>query len=179
MNATLSGHKEMRFRRPAPLPSDKELGMREVKKAGFALCLGLMVFIFTGFGPKRNTTIASGGETDAMARHIALLKSGRPQQKAAAAYWLGQQRSAAAGAVDRLLEFLGDATEVDAKQYRQHPLEKMTLGEEVAAALVNIGHPSIEPLIRVLKTSPQAEARKNAAWALGALHDTGATSSEI
>jgi len=55
----------------------------------------------------------------------------------------------------------------------------MTLGEEVAAALVNIGHPAIEPLIHVLKTSPQAEARKNAAWALGALHDTGATSSEI
>ena len=153
--------------------------MRELKKAGFALCVGVMVFILTGLGPKRNTTIASGGESDAMARHIAMLKSGRPQQKAAAAYWLGQQRSAAAGAVDRLLEFLGDATEVDAKQYRQHPLEKMTLGEEVAAALVNIGHPSIEPLIRVLKTSPQAEARKNAAWALGALHDTGATSNEI
>ncbi len=107
------------------------------------------------------------------------LRSGKPQQKAAAAYWLGQQHSAAAGAVDSLLEFLGDATEVDAKQYRQRPLEKMTLGEEVAAALVNIGHPSIEPLIRVLKNSPQAEARKNAAWALGALHDTGATSSEI
>ena len=153
--------------------------MRELKKAGFALWVGMMVFILTGFGPKRSTTMASGGESDAMARHIAMLKSGRPQQKAAAAYWLGQQRSAAAVAVDRLLEFLGDATEVDAKQYRQHPLEKMTLGEEVAAALVNIGHPSIEPLIRVLKTSPQAEARKNAAWALGALHDTGATSSEI
>jgi HEAT repeat protein len=44
---------------------------------------------------------------------------------------------------------------------------------------VNIGHPSIEPLIRVLKTSPMPEARKNAAWALGALHDSGATSAEI
>jgi HEAT repeat protein len=108
-----------------------------------------------------------------------LLRSGKPQQKAAAAYWFGQQKSAAASAVDSLLEYLGDATEVDAKQYRQRPLEKMTLGEEVAAALVNIGHPSIEPLIRVLKNSPQAEARKNAAWALGALHDTGATSNEI
>ena len=114
--------------------------MRELKKAGVALCVGVMVFILAGFGPKRGATIASGGETDAMARHIAMLKTGRPQQKAAAAYWLGQQRSAAAGAVDRLLEFLGDATEVDAKQYRQHPLDKMTLGEEVAAALVNIGH---------------------------------------
>jgi HEAT repeat protein len=153
--------------------------MREVRKAGFALCVGMFLLILTGFGPKRSTTSSNGGESDAMARHIALLKSGKPQQKAAAAYWLGQQRSAAAGAVDRLLEFLGDATEVDPRQYRQRPLEKMTLGEEVAAALVNIGHPSIEPLIRVLKTSPQAEARKNAAWALGALHDTGATGSEI
>ncbi len=149
--------------------------MREVKKAGFALCIGMIVVILSGFGPKRGTT----GETDAFARHVAMLRSGKPQQKAAAAYWLGQQKSAAAGAVDSLLEFLGDATEVDAKQYRQRPLEKMTVGEEVAAALVNIGHPSIEPLIRVLKNSPQAEARKNAAWALGALHDTGATSSEI
>jgi len=155
------------------------LGMREVKKAGFALCVGIFLFILTGFGPKRGTTVSGGGDTDAFARHVAMLRSGKAQQKAAAAYWLGQQRSAAAGAVDSLLEFLGDSTEVDAKQYRQHPLEKMTLGEEVAAALVNIGHPSVEPLIRVLKNSPQAEARKNAAWALGALHDTGATSSEI
>ena len=153
--------------------------MREVKKAGFALCIGVLLFILTGFGPKRGTTVSGGGDTEAFARHVALLRSGKPQQKAAAAYWLGQQRSAAAGAVEPLLEFLGDATEVDAKQYRQRSLVKMTLGEEVAAALVNIGHPSVEPLIRVLKNSPQAEARKNAAWALGALHDTGATSSEI
>jgi hypothetical protein len=158
---------------------DWELGMRELRKAAFLVGIGMVLFLLTGFGPKNRTVSPGGSESDAMAQHIAMLKSGKPQQKAAAAYWLGQQRSAAAGAVDRLLEFLGDATEVDAKQYRQHPLEKMTLGEEVAAALVNIGHPSVEPLIRVLKTSPQAEARKNAAWALGALHDTGATSSEI
>jgi HEAT repeat protein len=153
--------------------------MRELKKTGFALCVGMVFLLLTGFGPKRGTMSPSGGDGDAVARHIAMLRSGKPQQKAAAAYWLGQQRSAAAPAVDSLLEFLGDATEVDARQYRQHPLDKITLGEEVAAALVNIGHPSIEPLIRVLKTSPQAEARKNAAWALGALHDTGATTSEI
>ncbi|MCU1218806.1 MAG: hypothetical protein JWN42_3 [Candidatus Angelobacter sp.] len=164
---------------PGAAVPDKELGMRLLRKTGFALCLGMVLFILTGFGPKRSTTSPGGGETDALMRHVAMLRSGKPQQKAAAAYWLGQQRSAAAGAVDSLLEFLGDPTEVDAKQYRQRPLEKMTLGEEVAAALVNIGHPSIEPLIRVLKSSPQAEARKNAAWALGALHDTGATSNEI
>jgi HEAT repeat protein len=152
--------------------------MRELRKAGFVLLVGLVLFGLTGFGPKRSTTSSHGGETDAIARHIAVLRTGKPQQKAAAAYWLGQQRAAAAGAVDPLLELLGDVTAINPKQYRQRPLEKMTLGEEVAAALVNIGHPAVEPLIRVLKTSPQAEARKNAAWALGALHDTGATSSE-
>ncbi len=152
--------------------------MREVRKAGFALCLGLTLFVLTGFGSKRSAVPLRSGEDD-IARHIAVLKSGKPQQRAAAAYWLGQQRSAAAGAVAPLLDLLGDATEVDATQYRQRRLDKMTLGEEVAAALVNIGYPSIEPLIRVLKTSPQSEARKNAAWALGALHDTGATSNQI
>ena len=152
--------------------------MQELKKAGFSLCLGVVLLVLTGFGPKRSAMPSSGGD-DQVARHIAVLKSGKPQQKAAAAYWLGQQHGAAALAVDPLLEFLGDLTQIDPTQYRPRRLEKMTLGEEVAAALVNIGHPSIEPLIKVLKTSPQSEARKNAAWALGALHDTGATSSQL
>jgi HEAT repeat protein len=115
-------------------------------------------------------------EGEAITRHIQLLKIGKPQQKAAAAWWLGQQRSAASSAVEHLVSLLGDSNEVDPALYRSNPaLNKPTLGEEAAAALVNIGHPSIEPLIHVLKTSPVAEARKNAAWALGALHDTGAT----
>jgi HEAT repeat protein len=151
--------------------------MQDLKKAGVSLFLGMVLLLLTGFGPKRSSGPARGG--DDVAKHIAMLKSGKPQEKAAAAYWLGQQRGAAAMAVDPLVEFLGDATEVDPTQYRQRRLDKMTLGEEVAAALVNIGHPSIEPLIKVLKTSPQSEARKNAAWALGALHDTGATTSQL
>jgi len=78
--------------------------------------------------------------------------------------------------VNPLVELLGDTSEVNPVKYRSSAIPvKMTLGEEAAAALVNIGHPSIDALIRVLKTSPLAEARKNAAWALGALHDTGAT----
>lgn len=152
--------------------------MRELKKAGFSLCVGMILLVVMGFGSKRPSNSTPGGD-DQMARHIALLKFGKPQQKAAAAYWLGQQHAAAALAVDPLLQLLGDITEVDPKQYRPRRLDRMTLGEEVAAALVNIGHPSIEPLIKVLKTSPQSEARKNAAWALGALHDTGATTSQL
>lgn len=153
--------------------------MRELRKAGLALCVAMLLLAAAGFAPGNSTTSTAGGISEPVAQHIQLLKSGKPQQKAAAAYWLGQQRSAAAVAIDPLLDLLGDITSVDAKQYRQRPLDKMTLGEEVAAALVNIGHPSIEPLIRVLKSSPQPEARKNAAWALGALHDIGATANEI
>ncbi|HET9838675.1 MAG TPA: hypothetical protein VFR84_10600 [Candidatus Angelobacter sp.] len=152
--------------------------MRELRQAGFSLCLGLVLFLLTGFGPKRSANPQHGLDNE-VARHIAVLKSGKAQQKAEAAYWLGQQRAAAALAVDPLVELLGDVTEINPARYRQNRLAKLTLGEEVAAALVNIGHPSIEPLIKVLKTSPQSEARKNAAWALGALHDTGATTSQI
>ena len=149
--------------------------MHEVKKAGVSLSLGLALLILTGFGSKEHPAPPpSGNPPPEVFRHITLLRTGKAQQRAAAAYWLGQQR--AASAVQALTELLGDTTEVDPSQYRQVKTEpKSTLGIEAAAALVKIGHPSIEPLIRVLKTSPQAEARKNAAWALGALHEAGAT----
>ena len=149
---------------------------------GLALSLSLVAFVFTGYGSERVIASNATGKThaNAIATHIALLKSGGPQQRAAAAYWLGQQHSAAAEAVTPLVELLGNSVEIDPSRYRANRiLQKLTLGEEAAAALVKIGHPSIEPLIRVLKSSPAPEARKNAAWALGALHETGATSSEL
>lgn len=82
--------------------------------------------------------------------------------------------------VNTLAGLLGDKTEIDASRYRQAVKEqKPTLGEEVAAALVQIGRPSIPQLIHVLKTSPLVEARKNAAWALGALHEATATAAPV
>ena len=151
--------------------------MRGLGRMGLVLSLAVAMLAFNGFGSER---LAAKPHAEAIAHHIAMLRSGKPQERAAAAYWLGQQRSAAADAVDPLVELLGDATRINPAQYRaSRALQKLTLGEEAAAALVNIGHPSIEPLIRVLKTSPVPEARKNAAWALGALHDSGATSTEI
>jgi HEAT repeat protein len=149
--------------------------MNELRKTGLVLGLAIAIFSFAGFGPRRAAAPAARG-TEALTRHIAQLKSGTSQDKAAAAYWLGQQKAAATPAIDPLVSLLGDASEVNPAQYRSRTiLQKMTVGEEAAAALVNIGHSAIEPLIRVLKTSPEPEARKNAAWALGALHDTGAT----
>ena len=150
--------------------------MRDLIRATLILSFTLSLLVFTGFGSAHPTPVIAMSAAEGIAKHIEMLRSGKAQQKAAAAYWLGQQHSAAAAAVDPLVDLLGDASEVQPSQYRPKGiLQKLTLGEEVAAALVNIGHPSIEPLIHVLKTSPDAEARKNAAWALGALHDSGAT----
>ena len=161
--------------------------MRQSATTSLALSLAIGLALLFGSGLVNSESYAvseakkaSASLADSISRHIAMLRSGSPQEKAAAAYWLGRQHAAAATAVDPLVELLGDSSEINPTQYRgSKVLQKLTLGEEAAAALVNIGHPSIEPLIRVLKTSPFAEARKNAAWALGALHDTGATSNEI
>lgn len=154
--------------------------MRGAAKRGWVLSLVAGFLAAAGFAWALSGPTEKKISAEAITRHIAMLKSGKPQQRAAAAYWLGQQHSAAAIAVEQLVELLGDASEIDPAQYRaRRVLQKLTLGEEAAAALVNIGHPSIDPLIRVLKTSPDPEARKNAAWALGALHDAGATTPNI
>jgi HEAT repeat protein len=155
--------------------------MNEPRKPGLVLGLAMALLVFSGFSPRRFVAASPAKPSiDAISRHIAVLKSGKAQEKAAAAYWLGQQKAAASAAVDSLVELLGDSSEVNPAQYRARTaLQKLTLGEEAAAALVKIGRSSIEPLIRVLKSSPLPEARKNAAWALGALHDTGATSTQI
>lgn len=146
--------------------------MRELKTwvAVLAILAGLV--LLPGFGSRRTKTGADeNGE--GVPHYISVLKSGTAQQKAAAAYWLGQQRFSGAEVVNALAELLGDKTAIDASRYRQAAREqKPTLGEEAAAALVVIGRPSIPQLIHVLKTSPLPEARKNAAWALGALHES-------
>ena len=148
--------------------------MRETKTWVSVVLLGLCIFLFTGF-KQPVKSVAGSSNMEGLSRYIAQLKSGSAQQKAEAAYKLGQQHSSAAPAVKPLVDLLGDTTEVNASAYRHTTREhRPTLGEEVAVALVHIGRPAVEPLIQVLKTSSSAQARKNAAWALGALHDTGA-----
>ena len=152
--------------------------MREIKTWVSVLLLGVSVLLATGFS--KPTKPAPTASMEGLARYIALLKSGTAQQKAEAAYKIGQQRASAVEAVKPLVELLGDTTTVDPTAYRHTTREhRPTLGEEAAVALVHIGSSAVEPLIQVLKTSPSAEARKNAAWALGALHDTGADGSSV
>lgn len=148
--------------------------MRELKTwLAVVSILACLVFL-PGFGSRRTkTTTDEAGE--AVPHYIAVLKSGTPQQKAQAAYWLSQQRPPTTLVVSALADLLGDKTEIDASRYRPAAKDrKPTLGEEAAVALVQIGRPAIPELIHVLKTSPLPEARKNAAWALGSLHEAAA-----
>lgn len=143
-------------------------------------CVAFSSLIFVGFSSVRSNFSAGRNTSGEIARHVSLLRSGDAQQKAAAAYWLGQQHASAFRAISYLAPLLADTTQVDPRQYRRDVAEtalgqKPTLGEEVAAALVNIGRASTDALIEVLKSSPHAHARKNAAWALGALRESEAS----
>lgn len=149
--------------------------MDNAKRTAMMLVLAVFILTSAGFGSKKCPSTPRADETGTTHR-VNQIKSGNAQQKAAAAFWLSQQGSLDAGIIDSMVGLLGDKTLVDSSQYRYIVDEhKSTLGEEVARALVRIGPPSIPPLIRVLKTSPEPEARKNAARALGALHQNGVT----
>ena len=150
--------------------------MNRAKRAAMMMTLAVLVLTSAGFGSKKCKPTPRAESEDGTTQRVNLIKSGSAQQKAAAAFWLSQQNSLDASIINSLAGLLGDKTLVDSSQYRYIVDEhKSTLGEEVALALVRIGSPSIPPLIRVLKTSPVPEARKNAARALGALHENGVT----
>jgi HEAT repeat protein len=150
--------------------------MKNAKKTAMVTILGLVSLVSTSFGSNKTRPTSKVDSQDTTTQRVNVIKSGSAQQKAAAAFWLSQQRSLDAAVIDSLAGLLGDKTLVDSSQYRYIVEERRsTLGEEVALALVRIGPASIQPLIRVLKTSPLPEARKNAAWALGALHENGTT----
>src|SRR5512146_1698789 len=107
----------------------------------------------------------------AIAEKLRELASSDPVKVAGAAYWLGEQGSAAVEAVPQLAGVLGDNRQVNPTRYRKLAgrATSTSPGEEAAAALAKIGEPAVETLITVLKTSRSAVARQNAAWALGVI----------
>lgn len=146
--------------------------MRQHRDAIVFSTLLSCLILFCGF-IGREPANPSRATEDGISRHIAQLRSGEPQRKAAAAYWLGSCGTAAERAIPALVDLLGDATQVEVSKYRRPDSPESataTLGEEAAAALVNIGKSSTDALIKILITSPEPHARENAAWALGALH---------
>lgn len=103
----------------------------------------------------------------------AQLSAPDPAIRATAACELRKRGSAAAGAVDALLERLADAAPVarpvcGEKWHRSLDDTRTSPGEEAAAALVSIGSRTVDPLVARLG-DPVWIARRNAAWALGAL----------
>jgi HEAT repeat protein len=123
--------------------------------------------------PRAPDTRGSTSARTALTEKVKQLSSTDPAKIAAAAYWLGEQGTAASGAVPHLAAVLGDNRQVNPAHYRKNIAGRAssTPGEEAAAALVKIGDPAVDALIRVLKTSPSAVARQNAAWALGIIQD--------
>ena len=76
--------------------------MRDMKTWVSVLLLSAGVLVATGFSKPAKPAVPANME--GVARYIALLKSGTAQQKAEAAYKIGQQRSSAAEAVPSLID---------------------------------------------------------------------------
>jgi len=128
-------------------------------KASFALAALLAL------APQRDLNAAAAG-----------LASPDPSVRTKAACDVREFGSQATSAIPRLVAMLGDASPVDLAvcgertwshgRFGRHQ-DGTTPGEQAASALVAIGTPAREPLLRSL-ANPVWVARRNAAWALGA-----------
>lgn len=115
------------------------------------------------------------------------LASADPAARTRAACELRELGSGAAPVLGQLAAMLDDGSPVDGavcgnRTWRQHGVgvvqEPTSPGEQAASALVAIGTPAYEPLRKALR-GPAWIARKNAAWALGAMGNTEAVTALI
>jgi len=120
---------------------------------------------------RRQARTQESSPADASAR-AAALRSPDALKRAAAAYEISERPREAKALIGELVELLGDATMVDPNSYRNRekwsPNTPVTVGMEAARALTSAEGEAVEPLIAALSRK-EAEARKNAAWALGAI----------
>lgn len=105
---------------------------------------------------------------------VAALAGADPATRAEAACELKHESDAAAQAIEPLVRLLADGAPVERivcqERWWRNGEPLTTPGQEAAAALVSIGSRAFDPLVKTLK-QPQWIARRNAAWALGALDD--------
>jgi HEAT repeat protein len=126
-----------------------------------------------------------GKQKDALAA-AAGLASADPAARARAACELRELGSGAAPVLGRLVAMLDDGSPVDAavcgnRTWRHRGVgaqDATSPGEQAASALVAIGTPAYEPLKKTLG-GPAWIARKNAAWALGAMGNSEAVTALI
>ena len=103
--------------------------------------------------------------------------------RARAACDLRERAGDAGAAIDALIALLPDAAPLERSVcgqnwWRWNPESRTTPGEQAASALVAIGGRAFEPLVKTLR-HPSWVARRNAAWALGALDDVRAVESLV
>lgn len=106
------------------------------------------------------------------------LRASDPAVRTRAACDLREHADRAGAAIDALVALLPDASPLERSVCgdnwrRWNPEATTTPGEQAASALVAIGSRSFDPLVTTLKHQAWV-ARRNAAWALGALDDTRA-----
>jgi HEAT repeat protein len=154
----------------------KSLWFKACGAALAAVCLGGVSGMLRAqqSAARRGTTgtRAQGGEARA---RVEALRSPDALKRAAAAYELSRRPAEARAAVEALIGLLGDAALVDPNLYRKNERwwddsKDFTVGKEAARALTAVGSEAVEPLVAAL-TRTAAEARRNAAWALGAISD--------
>src|SRR3954454_474740 len=128
------------------------------------------------------TLVLGAGHDHAFARQrsardlAAQLRASDPAARAGAACQLRELGDRAGDAIDALVGLLDDATPVaqdvcdDRRSWRGDEGDLASPGEHAAAALVAIGSRAFTPVLGALK-SPNWAARRNSAWALGALRD--------
>ena len=110
---------------------------------------------------------------------IAQLSAADPQVRAKAACGLRELGDDAAVAVDALVALLPDGAPIpmtvcERSWGRWGQEQTTTPGEQAASALVSIGSRTLKPLLAAVSHSSWI-ARRNAAWALGALDDASAS----
>jgi HEAT repeat protein len=108
---------------------------------------------------------------------VAKLTAAEPADRVIAACELQRLGSDARRAIPALIDRLADGSPVDPmvcgkdRYWWSKEIDRQTTpGEEAAAALVAIGTDALAPLMMSAR-APQWMARRNAVWALGALHD--------
>lgn len=122
-------------------------------------------------------SVVPGAQSRSVGDMIAALSSDDAATRARAACDLKAEGDLAADAIAPLVRVMADASPVERTVCGQHWWRNSDLlttpGEQAAQALVSIGSRAFEPVLAALH-QPQWVARRNAAWALGALHDSRA-----
>lgn len=106
------------------------------------------------------------------------LSTSDPAVRARAACELRERADNAGAAISALIALLPDPSPLERSVcgqnwWRWNPESRTTPGEQAASALVAIGARAFDPLVKTLRHQSWV-ARRNAAWALGALDDVRA-----